>query len=191
MQPYYSAERQDIMIRKLLMIVCAGIISLTGCADSGLVHDKNYLRAASITADEETELTLVFFTGNEKKVTVSGKDISTAMKNAEILTGKEIFAGHMELAVLGDCNYRDTLELLLNDWKVSPSCIVSHCSDGGTLLSERNVETLTGAVKNAQKQKKTPDCDIISVLGDVLDEKSSAEIAELDKSGIVGIYRIK
>ncbi|MBR3760631.1 MAG: hypothetical protein IKK47_06560 [Ruminococcus sp.] len=179
------------MIKKLLLIICAGMISLTGCEASGLVHDKNYLRAVSITEGTEAELTLVFFTENDEEVTVSGKDISTAIKNAEILTGKKIFTGYTELAILGDCNYEDTLELLLNDWKVSPSCIVTHSNDGEGVLSERSVETIIGAVKNAQKQKKTPDCDIITVLGDLLDEKSSAEIAELNESGIVGIYRIK
>lgn len=178
------------MIKKLLLIICAGMISLTGCEASGLVHDKNYLRAVSITEGTEAELTLVFFTENEE-VTVSGKDISTAIKNAEILTGKKIFTGYTELAILRDCNYEDTLELLLNDWKVSPTCIITHSDEGAEILSQRSVETLTGSVKRAQKQGKTPDCGIITVLGDLLDEKSSAEIAELNESGIVGIYRIK
>lgn len=190
MQTLYFAERQGIMIKKLLIIICVGMISLTGCAASGLVHDKHYLRAVSITEGTETELTLVFFTENDEEVTVTGKDISTAMKNAEILTGKEIFTGYTELAVLGNCDYRKTLEFLLNDWKVSPSCIITHSNEGGTILFERNTETLTGSVKRAQKQGKAPDCDIINVLGDMLDEKSSAEIAELDKGGNIGIYRI-
>lgn len=177
------------MIKNLLLIICIGMISLTGCEASGLVHDKHYLRAVSITEGTEAELTLVFFTENEK-VTVSGKDISTAIKNAEILTGKKIFTGYTELAILGDCNYEDTLELLLNDWKVSPSCIVTHSNDGEGVLSERSVETIIGAVKNAQKQKKTPDCGIISVISDVLDEKITAEIPELYKDGRVGRYRI-
>lgn len=178
------------MIKKLLLVICAGMISLTGCEASGLVHDKHYLRAVAISGGTETQLTLEFFTGNEE-VTVTGKDISTAIKNAEILTGKDIFTGYTELAVLGNCDYRETLELLLNDWKVSPSCVIAHSDEGGTILSERGTETLTGSVKRAQKQGKAPDCDIIKVLGDLLDEKSSAEIAELNESGIVGIYRIK
>ncbi|MBR6624477.1 MAG: hypothetical protein IKK91_11375 [Ruminococcus sp.] len=175
------------MIKKLLILICAGMISLTGCEASGLVHDKHYLRAVAISGGTETQLTLEFFTGDEK-VTVTGKDISTAIKNAEILTGKDIFTGYTELAVLGNCDYRETLELLLNDWKVSPSCVITHSSEGGTILSERGTEILAGSVKRAQKQGKTPDCDIITVLGDLLDEKSTVEIAELDVSGRVGRY---
>ena len=178
-----------MMIKKLLIVICAGMISLTGCEASGLVHDKHYLRAVAITEGTETQLTLEFFTGNEE-ITVTGKDISAAIKNAEILTGKDIFTGYTELAVLGNCDYRETLELLLNDWKVSPSCIITHSNMGGAILSERGTEILSGSVKKAQKQGKTPDCDIITVLGDLLDEKSSAEIAELDESGNVGIYKI-
>ncbi len=190
MQKLRYAERQGAMIKKLLVIICIGMISLTGCENSGLVNDKHYLRAVSITEGTEAELTLVFFTENDEEVTVSGRDISTAIKNAEILTGKKIFTGYTELAILGDCNYEDTLELLLNDWKVSPTCIITHSDEGAEILSQRSVETLTGSVKRAQKQGKAPDCGIISVIGDVLDEKSFAEIPELHTDGRVGRYRI-
>lgn len=178
------------MIKKLMMIICVGMISLTGCAESGLVHDKHYLRAVAVNEGAETELTLVFFTGNDEEITVCGKDIPTAIKNAEILTGKKIFTGYTELAVLENCDYRETLELLLNDWKVSPTCIVTHSSDGEKILSERNPEILTGSVRRAQKQGKAPDCGIISVLGELLSENDNAEVAELYADGSVGIRRI-
>lgn len=179
-----------MMIKKLLIVIFLGMFSLTGCAATGLVHDKHYLRAVSITVDSETELTMTFFTDDKKTVTAKGKDISTAMKNAEILTGKPIFTGYTELAVLSGCEYEETLELLLNDWKVSPSCIVVHSDDGGRVLAEKDAEELTGSVKRAEDQGKAPECDIITVLSDLLDEKSSAEIAELHENGTVGTCRI-
>lgn len=179
-----------MMIKKLLVIIWLGTFSLTGCAATGLVHDKHYLRAVSITVGSETELTMTFFTEDKKVVTAKGKDISTAMKNAEILAGKPIFTGYTELVVLSGCEYRDTLEILLNDWKVSPTCIVAHSNDGAAALTDKDAETLTGSVKRARDQGKAPECDIITVLSDLLDEKSSAEIAELYENGTVGKYRI-
>lgn len=190
MQRTKYPERQDMMIKKLLAVICLGMFSLTGCAASGLVHDKHYLRAVSITGGSETELTMTFFTEDKKTVTAKGKDISTAMKNVEILAGKPIFTGYTELVVLNGCEYEDTLELLLNDWKVSPTCIVAHSDDGEKTLSEKDSETLKGSVKRAIDQGKAPECDIITVLGDLLDKKSSAEIAELYENGTVGRYRI-
>lgn len=179
-----------MMFKKLLIVIWLGMFSLTGCAATGLVHDKHYLRAVSITVGSETELTMTFFTDDKQAVTAKGKDISTAMKNAEILTGKPIFTGYTELVVLGGCEYEETLEILLNDWKVSPSCIVAHSGNGGRTLAENDTEELTGSIKRARDQGKAPECDIITVLGDLLDEKSSAEIAELHENGTVGKYRI-
>lgn len=179
------------MIKRILMISGLAMFSLTGCAASGLVHDKNYLRAVAITEGEDSgiELTLTFFTGDEEVVTVSGEDISGAMKQAEIVTGKPVFTGYTELVVLGDCQYEQVLELLLNDWKVSPSCIVTHSKKGGDILSEVDGEKLVGSVRQAHKQGKVPKCDIITVLGDMLDEKNSAEIAELTGKGAEGTYQ--
>lgn len=179
-----------MMLKKLMTVICLGTFSLTGCAATGLVHDKHYLRAVSITGGDETELTMTFFTDDKKVVTAKGKDISTAMKNAEVLTGKPIFTGYTELVVLSGCEYEDTLEFMLNDWKVSPSCIVAHSDDGSKALENGDAETLTGSVKRARDQGKAPECDIITVLGDLLDEKSSAEIAELYENGTVGTYKI-
>lgn len=180
-----------MMLKKLLIIIGLGMFFLTGCAATGLVHDKNYLRAISITEETETELTMTFFTGDEGTVTARGEDISTAMKNAELLTGKPIFTGYTELVVLGDCRYEETLKFLLNDWKVSPSCIVAHSDNGRRTLSEGDAEILTGSVRRAQDLGKAPECDIITVLGDILDKKSPAEIAELSENGAVGIYKIQ
>lgn len=181
------------MIKQILLMSVLSMFSLTGCAASGLVHDKNYLRAVAITERENsgTELTLTFFTGDGEAVTVSGEDISGAMKQAEIVTGKPVFTGYTELVVLGECQYDRVLEMMLNDWKVSPSCIVTHSENGGDILSEVDGEILVGTVRQAHKQGKVPKCDIITVLGEILDEKSSAEIAELTEKGAESTYQIK
>lgn len=179
------------MLKKLMIIISFGIFTMTGCAATGLVHDKHYLRSVSITKGEEIELAMTFFTGDEKAVIARGRDISEAMKNAELLTGKPVFTGYTELVVLDGGDYGDTLELLLNDWKVSPSCIVTHSESGSITIAEGDSEMLTGSVKQAQEQGKAPKCDIITVIGNLLDkEKNSAQIAELTENGVVGVYEI-
>ena len=40
------------MLRKIILVTFLPMFMLTGCASSGRVHDKDYLRAVSISGDE-------------------------------------------------------------------------------------------------------------------------------------------
>lgn len=187
-----KAEREEVMLKKMIFLTAsAAVLTLTGCASSGLVHDKNYLRAVSISGENEKNLTFTFFTGDGDSVSASGKDITLAQKSAEIKSGKPIFTGYTELVILGECSYCETLEYLLNDWKVSPSCIVAYSENGGELLENADAETLFGSIKQAVEQGKVPECDIITVLGELLSDSDCAEIAEITNMGTVRKYTIE
>lgn len=185
-----KAERGEIMLKRMILTASIAVLTLTGCASSGLVHDKNYLRAVSISGENEKNLTFTFFTGNGDSVSASGKDISSAQKSAEIKSGKPIFTGYTELVILGESSYCETLEYLLNDWKVSLSCIVAYSENGGELLEKADTEMLFGSIKQAVEQGKIPECDIITVLGELLSGSNSAEIAEITDKGAVKKYTI-
>lgn len=178
------------MLRELILTASLAVFTLTGCASTGLVHDKNYLRAVSISGEKEKNLTFTFFTDDGDPISASGKDIDSAQKSAEIKGGKPIFTGYTELVILGECSYRETLDYLLNDWKVSPSCIVAYSENGDELLEKADAERLFGSIKQAVEQGKIPECDIITVLGELLSGSESAEIAEITANGTVGKYTI-
>lgn len=152
------------------IILAALPIFLTGCASTGRVHDKNYLRAVAIEGSEEKKLTFTFFT-EDSAIECSGKDIPSAQREAEIAGGKEIFTGYTELVVLNDCDYEAALSFLLHDWKVPPSCLV--VLGDGELLGEIPAETLTGAVQRAQEQGIVQDCGIVKVLGALLNGETA------------------
>jgi hypothetical protein rflaF_05384 len=179
------------MLKKMILAASAAVFTLTGCASSGLVHDKNYLRAVSITGENEKNLTFNFFTENGDSVSASGKDIDSAQRSAEIKSGKPIFTGYTELVILGDCSYRETLDYLLNDWKVSPSCIIAYSENGGELLEKTDAEVIYGSIKQAVDQGKIPECDIITVLGELLSDSNSAEISEITNSGSLRKHTLK
>ena len=63
-----KAERGEIMLKRMILTASIAVLTLTGCASSGLVHDKNYLRAVSISGENEKNLTFTFFTGNGDSV---------------------------------------------------------------------------------------------------------------------------
>ncbi len=157
---------------------------LTGCASDGNVSDKSYLRAAVIGADS---VTMSFFSEEDEPVTVSVDSPEEARSAAELSGGKKIFTGYTELIVLDGCDSADTLGFMLNEWKVSPSCIVA-CprGSGAELLSTRTAEELEGAVRVAQEQELLGRCDIVTVLGGLLGSDRSAEVPELSRDGYVG-----
>ena len=157
---------------------------LTGCASDGNVSDKSYLRAAVIGADS---VTMSFFSEEDEPVTVSVDSPEEARSAAELSGGKKIFTGYTELIVLDGCDSADTLGFMLNEWQVSPSCIVA-CprGSGAELLSTRTAEELEGAVRVAQEQELLGRCDIVTVLGGLLGSDRSAEVPELSRDGYVG-----
>lgn len=177
------------MKKKIILSAMMILLTFTGCESNGRVHDKNYLRAVSVSGDKEKTVTFTFFTKDGKYVTTSGKDINEAKEMAELRTGRKIFTGYTEMIVIDGHNSIDTLEFMLNKWKVSPSCIIAYSEDDEDIFSS-SVEMLTGSVDNAVKQGKTPECDIITVMSKLLGEKHSAQIAEISPDGIKSVHTI-
>lgn len=173
----------------ILSLVTA--IALSSCVSAVQVHDKNYLRAVSVDGENEKQLTFTFFTEENSVITASGDDITSAQRLAELKSGKEIFTGYTELIILGDCSGRETLEFMLNEWKVSPSCLIVYGENGKKILEEKSAETLANSVKRAMEQDKAPECDIVTVLGELLDEDGTADVPVITSDGAAGCRTIK
>lgn len=167
-----------IIAAALLTVSCT-----TGCASSGLVHDKAYLRAAYISGENGVSLTLAFFSDEVKPVAASGNDIREAFDTAELAAGRRIFTGFADLVILDGDTPAEMLEYVLEEWKVSPSCLVAVSREGEYLLRHRDPELLHGSVQEAVRQGVVPECDIISVLEDML-SKGKAETAELSADSV-------
>lgn len=165
------------------------LFTFSGCASNGHVQDKNYLRAVSVSGGEEKTVTFTFFTKDGQYITTSGEDITQAKEMAELRTGQKIFTGYTEMIVLDGSDSIDTLEFMLHKWKVSPSCIVAYSEDNDDIFKS-SVERLSGSVHNAVKQGKAPECDIITVMGELLSEKQSAQVAGITPDGFTEVHTI-
>lgn len=181
------------MIKRIVLalLTAFAVSALVGCESDGRVHDKNYLRAVSVSGSGEKSVTFTFFTKDGKYLTVSGRDISEAKNLAEIKTGRKIFTGYTELILTDGGNTTETLEFMLHKWKVSPSCIVAYAGESAEkIFSGNTVERLSGSVRMAVKQGKSPECDIITVLAELLGSEKKAEIAEITAEGFTAVHTL-
>lgn len=169
--------------RLFLAAAVSSAVILTGCT-SGKIHEKSCLLAAAVAEKDETMVTMCLFS-EDSAVTVSGTDLDEAVRRAELKNGKPVFTGYTELIVVDGKDSLDLLDHMLNSWKVSPSCMVVKCSDGRTLLEENDPRQLIGRAEQAVRQGKAPQCDIVTVLGELCGN-SAAEAAELRTDGSVG-----
>ncbi|MBR5682895.1 MAG: hypothetical protein IKW96_06410 [Ruminococcus sp.] len=169
------------MKKALISAVLAfAAVFTTGCA-SGRIHEKSYLRAASVTGSGEKAAVFALF-GEEKTVSGIGADIDRAKSDAELKNGRELFTGYTELIIVDGNECRELLGHMLNKWKVSPSCKVVYCENGGELLEKYSAEQLIGISEQAVKQGIAPECGVITVLGELC-ENGSASVAELCADG--------
>lgn len=172
---------------KCLAAAAAILLGLTGC-EQGRIQEKGYLRAAAVTENNDTFLTLGLFS-QERTVTASGENIASARDSAELMTGQEIFTGYTELLIVDGEDCREILGYMLNEWRVSPSCMVVYSSNGSALMKELGAEQLIGMTEQAVKQGRAPKCDLITVLTELC-SSGSAEVAELAPDGSAGSHVI-
>ena len=173
---------------KFILISAAALFCLTGCSATGLVHDKYYVRAASVTHGDKVGITFSFFSG-EETVSAYGDTIDEALEAAQLRAGKQIFTGYTELIVMDGDSTADTLEYMLEEWKVSPSCIAAYSDAGSELLRYGDPEQLRGSVEEAVRLGRIGKSGAVDVLEQLLSE-NKAEIAGVSELGFCGTVTI-
>ncbi|WP_295087888.1 hypothetical protein [Ruminococcus sp.] len=170
-----------------LAVLTVTTVFATGCA-SGRIHEKSYLRAVSVTGNSEKSAVFALF-GEDKTVSGIGEDLDQVKSNAELKNGRDLFTGYTELIIVDGKECKKLLGHMLYKWKVSPSCNVVYCEKGDELLEKYGVEQLIGVSKQAVKKGVSPECNIITVLGELC-ENGIAKVAELRVDGTVQSYVI-
>lgn len=167
-------------------------VMLTGCKSSDRVHDKNYVRALAVAGSDEKKAVFDFYDEESEPYFSAAEDFDKLRENAELELGKTLFTGHTELIILGNCDFTASLEFLLNEWKVSTSCLVVYIDEKEWYnITEGETDVLADSVRKAVKQGKSPECDIVTVLSGLLSEEGFAEIPLTDGKGVDGTYIIE
>lgn len=166
------------MKKILFAILC--MTALTGCSTGIDVNEMAYVRAAAVDGNN---FTFSFYL-DEQVVSVSADSVETAESAAELTLGKEIFTGHTELVILNECDKREILEYMLREWKVPPSCRVANAENAGEILNVRKAEEIVGVLETSEKKGLTGKCDIVTVLGNFLDDKNG-DLPRLTDEGAI------
>jgi hypothetical protein len=176
-------------MKKTMILAALSLFSalLAGCS-AGRIQERSYLRALAINRESGKELTFAFY-AEDRTVTTDGESLTSARNSAGLKNGKEIFTGYTELIIVDGVDCREPLTEMLNSWKVSPSCRVVYSRDGRELLESVGAEKLIGITEQAVKQGIAPECDIITILGELCGY-GSAEAAELYPDGTAGRHII-
>ena len=176
-------------MKKTMILAALPLFSalLTGCS-AGRIQERSYLLALAVNGEAGKTLTFAFYT-EDRTVTAEGESMTSARNSAGLKNGKEIFTGYTELVIVDGADCRDLLEEMLNSWKVSPSCKVVYSRAVRELLESTGAEKLIGITEQAVKQGVAPECDIITILGELY-RYGSAEVAELYPDGNAGRHII-
>jgi len=167
--------------RKILILLFFPTI-LSGCTNQE-VQKKAYLRDISISGNEIKTVSMSFYNEDSKPTKTQSQNFDGILENSEVLNGKTIFTGHTELIILDECDYTETLRFMLEEWKVSPSCMIIYGGeDSGKIIASSDSEYLANSVRTAVKQKKIPENDIITVLSSLL-QNNQCEIPVITSDG--------
>ncbi|MDE5946982.1 MAG: hypothetical protein K2G63_06755 [Oscillospiraceae bacterium] len=166
----------------ILPVIFSAFLMLCGCTYQE-VHQKAYLRNISVSGDDIKTVFMNFYNEDLSPAKTENCDFESILKNSEILSGKSIFTGHTEVIILGDCNYTETLKYILEEWKVSPSCLIVYGGENsGNIIENSDSDTLADILRTAVKQKRIPENDIITVLSSLL-KNNQAEIPVITSDG--------
>lgn len=167
--------KYKLLIPFLMLFLC-------GCT-SEEVHHRSYMRGAAISGIEEKTVAVSFYDEESETVSSKGESFDKIISEIELDNGKSVFTGHTEIIVLGECDYTNTLQFILEEWKVSPSCLIMYGgADSEEIITKSDSEKLANIIRTAVKQNIVPQNDIITVLSSLL-QHGTAEIPSINAYG--------
>lgn len=155
---------------------------MCGCTHQE-VQEKAYLRSMSVSGNDFKTVSMNFYNKDSEPTKAENQSFDGILENSEVISGKSIFTGHTELIVLGECDYTETLRFMLEEWKVSPSCLIVYGgNNSGNIIENTDSGQLADSIRIAVKQNKIPENDIITILSSLL-KNNQSEIPAITSDG--------
>ena len=165
---------------KVVMFVTYIVLFFTGCSSRVDLRDRAIVQAMGIDyKNGEFVITLQEFVPNDSgerggesaAITVRGKTIFDALKNAESIDGKQIFYGHSRLFIIGKNTAKNSIfpiiEFLTSNYRLSlnASVLTSDYEAAEILSTDLFSKTVPDIIiDQIQNGGKTPDITVIDLL---------------------------
>lgn len=159
-------------------ILTAAVLTLLlcGCSHKTEVRDKGFVRTIGCDNGDEQSVA-VFLYGEDKAIDGKGSTIYSALENAEVTQGKNLFTGHLEMLVLSPGGIKDKLSVMIKNNRISPSCAIVMTSENAVgAVKDRKETEISDILKSSSRKGKVSRKNISEVLNDLLEEDSMAAI---------------
>ncbi len=144
-------------------VLISVVFLCSGCS-AVQVRDRAYLQAIEVNTDDRaTFLQLHDFETEGLLAEGDGKNFDSALQNASVPLGKELFLGHLELIAYGVPSCTARLSQWMDDYRLSPSCKVLGISTQET-LREKDTLLLTEQLRRAENSGILPKTDLFTIL---------------------------
>ena len=98
------------------------LLTLSGCSGRSEVRDKGFIRTIGADCNDVQTISLQLY-GSDEVLTGQGTTLFSAIADSERTQGKNLFAGHLELFAASPENIYKNLSSLLQNNRISPSCL--------------------------------------------------------------------
>lgn len=182
----------------LAVLLCTAPLIFSGCSNSAIeVRDRAFVQAIGIDGFQKPVVAVSIF-GDEENSTFegSGATVFEAISNAEANQSRNLFIGHIELIAIGKSSTKETLEALMTNNRITPSCSIVYCDDSAAdLIADKSSLDLLETVKIKSKSGIISKRSISAVLDDMLGSDNAAAIpivsgneismAVIDENGLI------
>ena len=146
----------------VLPVFLTGALLLTGCGATQ-VRDRAYVQGMELSRIAEPTVHLHDFSAESAVSSGTGSTLETALEQAAIPLGKELFLGHLELIAYHEAAFSGTLDSLMTQYRLSPSCHVL-LLPAGTVLDDTDTSQLGEQLRRAEENGVLPETNLFGIL---------------------------
>lgn len=153
-------------MKKLIFLFLPMIFLLGGCSRELEVRNRVFIQGIGIEYDGDIYSLCMRAFETDDLYKGSGVTFDEALREAQRISGKDIFTGHAELVVLSYKSDRQIEKMLINK-KISAGCLVVYDNEPLKYIEENDAEKITGIVSILMKDdrgSKLSVCDAVNEL---------------------------
>lgn len=165
----------------VLPVFLTGALLLSGCGATQ-VRDRAYVQGIELSRIAEPTVHLHDFSAESAVSSGTGSTLETALEQAAIPLGKALFLGHLELIAYHEAAFSGTLDSLMTQYRLSPSCHVL-LLPAGTVLDDTDTSQLGEQLRRAEENGVLPETNLFGILREMDSTSQTALVPMVTSDG--------